>query len=98
MKFRKKPIEIEAIQWVGNNAREMFNFLTDSVDKPMDTFGDRFYIEHVKVKGGLVIKTLEGEHLANLDDWIIKGIAGEFYPCKPSIFEDTYDIVENETA
>ena len=44
--------------------------------------------------GGLVIKTLEGEHLANIDDYIIRGVHGEFYPCKPDIFRETYEEVE----
>lgn len=45
----------------------------------------------VNSKGGLIIKTLEGEHLASIGDYIIKGVKGEFYPCKPDIFEQTYE-------
>lgn len=51
-------------------------------------------IDHWKVPGGLVIKTLEGEHLANIGDYIIRGVHGEFYPCKPDIFRETYEKVE----
>ena len=53
--------------------------------------GENFYIDHDKIKGGLIIKTLEGEHLASIGDYIIKGVKGEFYPCKPDIFEQTYE-------
>ena len=91
-KYTKKPVEIEALQWTGNNHREMFNFLEGSKDSdPMKTDGKNFYIDFNKVASGLIIKTLEGEHLANCYDVIIKGVRGEFYPCKPGIFEETYD-------
>ena len=86
MRYRKKPVVIEAIQWTGENQREMFDFLTngEKKDEYMEAFGE----------GGLVIKTLEGNHLANIGDYIIKGVAGEFYPCKPDIFEKTYEVAE----
>jgi len=90
-RYRKKPIEIDALQWTGNNHRTMFNFLGGDPDKYLDTYGKNFSIDHSKVAGGLIIKTLEGEHIASIDDWIIKGIKGEYYPCKPDIFEMTYE-------
>ncbi len=93
MKYKKKPVIIEAIQWTGKNHREMYDFITNDVDGYIRPNGDNFYIDHDKVNGGLVIKTLEGEHIASIGDFIIKGIKGEFYPCKPGIFEDTYEIV-----
>jgi hypothetical protein len=94
-KFRKKPVIIDAVLWTGNNHREMFNFLEDADDDTiMGAYGKNFYIDHNKVDGGLVIKTLEGEHLASKGDLIIKGVNGEFYPCKPDIFEKTYEKVE----
>ena len=85
MKYRKKPVVIDAVQWTGTNHREMFDFLTDyqCTDQYMSAEGKNFYIDHWKVPGGLVIKTLEGEHLANIGDYIIRGVHGEFYPCKP---------------
>jgi len=92
MKYRKKPVEIEALQWTGVNHRPMHDFL-EGKDKPLNTFGVNFYIDHSKVDGGLIIKTLEGEHLASKDDFIIKGVKGEFYPCKPDVFELTYEPV-----
>lgn len=92
-RFRKKPVIIEAVQWKRDNHREMFNFLEGKNDEYISAAGDNFYIDHSKVEGGLIIKTLEGEHIANINDWIIKGIKGEFYPCKPDIFEQSYEEV-----
>ena len=94
IKATKKPVTIEAIKWTGENHRSMFNFLFDGElpdSKSMTTEGKNFHISHGKVRGGLVIKTLEGEHVANIGDYIIKGVKGEFYPCKPDIFELTYE-------
>ena len=75
MKFQKKPVVIEAIQWTGNNFNEICEFCDNC--------------EQVGAK--LTIPTLEGDHTASKGDWIIKGVKGEFYPCKPDIFEQTYD-------
>lgn len=94
MKYRKKPVEIEAIQWDGANHREMFNFLGGEDTDYITASGLNFYIDWAKVEGGLIIKTLEGEHIASVGDYIIKGVKGEFYPCKPDIFELTYEKVE----
>lgn len=93
MKYRKKPVVIEAVQWTGKNHREMWDFLTGKTNEYITAEGDNFYIDHNKVSGGLIIKTLEGEHIAGISDFIIKGISGEFYPCKPDIFEKTYEKV-----
>lgn len=93
MKATKKPITIEFIVWTGENHREMFNFISGRDDsEAIRSTGDNFYIDHGKVNKGLVIKTLEGEHIASVGDHIIKGVKGEFYPCKPDIFAATYDI------
>ena len=98
MKYRKKPVVVEAIQWNGTNDREMFDFLTnyEKTNDFISTSGENFYIDHEKVKGGLIIKTLEGEHIATIVDYIIKGVEGEFYPCKPDIFEKTYEMVGDD--
>ena len=90
-KYRKKPVVVEAIQWTGQNHREMWNFLTGKPGDYLSADGDNFYIDHSRVEGGLVIKTLEGEHIASIGDYIICGVNGEFYPCKPDIFEKTYE-------
>ena len=94
MKYIKKPIEIEALQWTGENHRQMFNFLGGEDEEYMTAQGINFYIDFNKVDGGLVIKTLEGEHLATIGDYVIKGIKGEYYPCKANIFEMTYDKID----
>lgn len=78
MRFRKKPVEIEAIQWSGLNRNEMTAFMGRC--KTVD--------------GRIRIVTLEGTIYADVGDWIIKGVKGEFYPCKPDIFEATYEEVE----
>ena len=95
-KYRKKPVEIDAIQWPGENQREMFDFLTngEKKDEYMTSSGETFRIDHFAIKCGLIIKALEGEHVASIGDYIIKGVAGEFYPCKPDIFAKTYDLAE----
>ena len=78
MKYRKKPVVIEAVQWTGDNEKEVYDF----------TRGE-YYI----TRGELFIETLEGDMLASVGDFIIKGVKGEFYPCKPDIFEATYEAV-----
>jgi hypothetical protein len=81
-KYRKKPVVIEAVQWDGTN---------------YDEIGDWMGLNATcEINGAFVIPTLEGDHLARVGDWIIKGVAGEFYPCKPDIFERTYEKVEED--
>lgn len=80
-KFRKKPVVIEAIQWDGKNFKEILDFVGGIEHRDLLAFH----------QNDLHIKTLEGEHKANINDWIIKGVKGEFYPCKPDIFEETYE-------
>lgn len=83
MKFRKKPVVIEAIQFDGNNALQVFEFTGDAAASS----------KHGSMSG-LCIVTREGTMTASVGDWIIKGVKGEFYPCKPDIFEATYERVE----
>lgn len=101
-KFRKKPIVIEAVQWKGtpngdnSSVVQVYNFLTgESIIGSIDakTEGDNFRMDYTGHRPELIIKTLEGEMLASRTDWIIKGVNGEFYPCKPDIFEKTYEAV-----
>ena len=90
MKYRKKPVVIEAFQLPeqGNrNENNMDDFHRWSEDNGFNYDSDR--------DEGLVVHTLEGDHRANPSDWIIKGVKGEFYPCKPDIFEQTYEKVED---
>lgn len=84
MKYRKKPVEIEAIKWhVNMTPIDVMMFLGESVDN--------IAMENNQLK----IKTLEGEMKADEGDYIIKGVQGEIYPCKPDIFEKTYELVED---
>ncbi len=89
--YRKKPVEIEALQWDGGNRPDMYLFITGRDWTPQAR--DLIYMHLFKPNGDLVIKTLEGDHLARIGDYIIKGVEGEFYPCKPEIFKKTYDEV-----
>lgn len=89
-KFRKKPVVIEAVQWSAKrkNFDEVMNF--------MQCFhGNKFNYENAEEEAykskELHINTLEGVMTASDLDWIIKGVNGEFYPCKPDIFEKTYE-------
>ena len=91
MEYRKKPVVIEAVQWTGGDHRTVAEFLGHPHDEYLKSEGKNFCIDHTKVKGGLIIKTLEGEHVATIGDWIIKSVKGEFYPCKPDIFKTTYE-------
>ncbi len=95
MKYRKKPVVIDAIQWNGENLREIITF-TDGPPETRTTHAGMMWEQyHDLVKrDGLMIYTLEGKMLANVGDFIIKGVKGEFYPCKPDIFEATYEIAE----
>jgi len=101
-KYRKKPVVIEAVQLRWDTWGEMCAFApvgtngcrgvyvaedgswSDGVGRPNDA------------RIGLLIPTLEGEMLGVQDDWIIKGVQGEFYPCKPDIFAATYGEVEDD--
>lgn len=78
--YRKKPVVIEAVQWVGSNWDEIYQF----------TKGALAY-EYPASEQKLSIGTLEGRIIASKDDWIIKGVNDEIYPCKPDIFEATYE-------
>lgn len=81
--YRKKPVEIEAMQYLPNDSEStdaLMHFLEGCTGWRMSD-----------AELGIVIPTLEGDHLARPGDWIIKGVKGEFYPCKPDIFQATYE-------
>lgn len=80
--FVKKPVEVQAVQWTGENYDEICKFIGHHPKLIYGSFGP--YI---------IIETLEGDHHALVSDWIIRGVKGEFYPCKPDIFEQTYEEV-----
>ena len=84
MKFRKKPVEIEAIQFTRLNWEEIQQFTNNTAYT--------LVIERrINGKCTCVIPTMEGEHIANENDYIIRGVKGEFYPCKPDVFKLTYE-------
>jgi hypothetical protein len=83
MKYRKKAVVIDAVQWNGN------------MQDVIDCHNTKFPIYGQPFNRALRIKTLEGDHACALGDYIIKGVKGEFYPCKPDIFELTYELVKD---
>jgi hypothetical protein len=105
-KFRKKPVEIEARQFrrdlTAEDAMGIYSWIernTIGSFEPMDVIEGRkpYPASGVSIDprdGRMIISTLEGLHWVDLDDWVIRGVAGEFYPCKPDIFEKTYEPVD----
>jgi len=101
IKYRKKPVVIDAIQWDGSrkSTKEVLEFMGQIVDTKLQISCDKFddYVSLAN-KEGLTIYTLEdgedkrAKHVASIGDYIIKGIQGEFYPCKPDIFLATYEV------
>ena len=87
IKATKKPVTIEAVTWDGENSIEIKEFCGESAK--LDLYHS---LDDGKEHIDLHIHTLEGNHHASVGDYIIKGVNGEFYPCKPDIFEKTYDI------
>lgn len=84
-KFRKKPVVIEAMLFTDETKNQVFNWVTCTHYPSWNANGDPT----------MTISTLEGDMIASLGDWIIKGISGEFYPCKPDIFAATYEAAED---
>ncbi len=91
MKYRKKPVVVKAIRWTGEDIDEVIAFAEGS----RITFCDDAGVVGL-VKPCLLIPTLEGVMTAQPGDYIIRGVAGEYYPCKPDIFEQTYEAVMEE--
>lgn len=89
--YRKKPVVIEAVQFKGFTASKVI--LSERPEWLVSEFGKN--VLFFGKKDTLTIKTLEGEHIASINDYIIKGVQGELYPCKPDIFEMTYELVNN---
>lgn len=81
--YIKKPVKIDAVQWTGDNVEEIKEFVTPIAE----------YLEDENV---IIIHTLEGDMEVKVNDYIIKGVKGEFYPCKPDIFEETYNNIVEE--
>jgi hypothetical protein len=83
-RFRKKPVLVEAVRWTGDMAalRAFIGYDLPAYGPPHD--------------GALRIETLEGDLACRLGDWIIRGVKGELYPCKPDIFAETYEVASDE--
>lgn len=93
-RYRKKPIEIEAVQFTGDNDEDIAKFMKDhDFIRGVDTASTVQGIP-VEYYDYIEIPTLEGKMKAVRGDWIIKGVKGEFYPCKPDIFDETYEFVD----
>lgn len=80
-RYRKRPVEIEAVRWDGTNASEI------------ELWAGEAYETWLPSTEQIEIRTLEGPLTASKGDWIIRGVKGEFYPCKPDIFVATYDAI-----
>lgn len=86
-KFRKKPVVIEGMVLTDTNAGEVARWVTEGGHKAVVRGGP----QGGSMEGTVIIHTLEGDHTASVGDIVIKGVAGEFYPCKPDIFAATYE-------
>lgn len=87
-RFRKKPVVVEAVQWNGANTGDIEAFMGLA---PGELEAGGFALGNP----WLMIPTLESPHEARRGDWIIRGVQGEFYPCKPDIFAETYEAVRD---
>lgn len=96
MKYRKKPIVIDAVQLTWGTWNEICEFVGHFPDGMRGVYVGEDGKETTDTNGriGLVIPTLEGNMLAVQDDWIIRGVKGEYYPCKPDIFDATYEAAQ----
>ena len=95
-KYRKKPVVVEAVRWTGSNLEEIRNFVgSDLIEEYVEFFDIKRTLNKMLVD--IAIDTLEGTMRVDYGDYIIEGVKGEFYPCKPDIFLKTYEeVIENE--
>ena len=77
--YKKKPVVVSAVKWDGSNLKEVMDFMNG---------------KGMMKCGNIVIPTLEGTMAADIGSYIIKGVKGEYYPCRGDIFEDTYEEIE----
>jgi len=99
-RFQKRPVQIQAMQFDGTNSEmhSVYCWVEANTQGSFDPYGDEIPATGVSIDpatGLMLIATLEGVMLVKRGDWVIQGIAGEFYPCKPDIFEATYEPVYN---
>lgn len=97
IKARKKPVVIEAVQLKENDEsiKECLMFCEIIDDEQIKIYSQtlKWFINYTYKNKGIDISTLEGKHHVSFGDYIIKGVKGELYPCKPDIFEKTYELV-----
>ena len=94
MKYKKKPVIIEAIQFDGLNLEEIKDFVGSKLK--YDIIDSAWQVGKGTPHILMEIETLEGNMKVSKMDYVIRGISGEFYPCKPDIFEKTYELAEQE--
>lgn len=96
-KYVKKPVVIEAIKWEGQQELKDFPvWIQEAIKEQTVWFGINSHNDATPI---MLIETLEGIHKAQVGDYIIQGVKGELYPCKPDIFEATYDeVLDSEEA
>lgn len=94
-RYRKKPVEIEAwpVDYLNHQAANDWSMLPATIQMAYELGGWVFGAESEDGRRGIYVPTLEGSLFAAPGDWIIQGVKGEFYPCKPDIFEATYEEV-----
>jgi|LULY01.1.fsa_nt_gb hypothetical protein len=100
-KFRKKPVVIDAIQLTEKNIKQCYELVNNEKVNLLGSMNIIQWENYEKnvIKNGLDVPTLEdgedrrAKHVASIGDYIIKGVSGEFYPCKPDIFNKTYEKV-----
>lgn len=90
--YRKKPVTVEAVQFDGLNPTEIKDFVGENCEVEI------YDNEVTPPVARIVIHTLEGDMEVSKGDYVIKGVKGEFYPCKPDIFEQTYESVEPDKS
>jgi len=99
MKATKKPVTIDFIEWTGGNLYEVITFTQGKPENHYNMAASKWdEYQDLVDKEGLIVATLEGHLKASIGDMIIKGISGEFYPCKPDIFALTYNTSQTESS
>lgn len=85
--YRKRPVTVRAVKWTGDNFDEIREFVKG---QPLTLYKNTYGLTR------LVVETLEGDMRAEVGDYIICGVRGEYYSCKPDIFSETYEVIGND--
>ena len=93
LKAKKKPVIVEYVQWNGKNVSEIMSFCGSAAHDIYQI--NLINLANMPVEYSLIIKTFKGNERVYPGDYIIKGIYGDFYPCKPDIFKETYEIIDD---